>query len=82
MKEQHITEIFTELEREFTEVVDDDTLRAVVEAQAHRYAGAPVQDFVPLALHRGVVAAGGGHRDDQLLPVFGANPAEEGRGGD
>ena len=32
-------------------------------------------------LHRGVVAARRGHRDDQLLPVLGADPAQEGRGG-
>src|SRR5215468_595832 len=33
------------------------------------------------SLHRGVVAAGRGHRDDQLLPVLGADPAQAGRGG-
>src|SRR4029079_10849674 len=32
-------------------------------------------------LHRGLVAAGRGHRDDQLLPVLGTRVAEEGRGG-
>src|SRR5262249_52829855 len=33
-------------------------------------------------LHRGLVAAGRGHRDDRLLPVLGADPAQEGRGAD
>src|SRR5262249_45175809 len=33
-------------------------------------------------VHRGVVAAGGGDRDDQLLPVLGADATEEVRGGD
>ena len=28
-----------------------------------------------------MVAAGRGHRDDQLLPVLGADPAQAGRGG-
>ena len=32
-------------------------------------------------LHRGVVAAGRGHRDDQLLPVLGADPAQASRSG-
>src|SRR5208283_4710117 len=32
-------------------------------------------------LHRGVVTARRGHRDDQLLPVLGAAVAEEGRSG-
>ena len=32
-------------------------------------------------LHRGLVPARRGHRDDQLLPVLGADPAETGRSG-
>jgi hypothetical protein len=54
MRVQEIDAVTEELEDEFQDLVDQDTLRAVVEARAHRFDSAPVQDFVPLLVERQV----------------------------
>jgi uncharacterized membrane protein YheB (UPF0754 family) len=46
--------VVEDLESRFGEVVDHSTLRAVVEARAHRFDEAPIQDFVPLLVEREV----------------------------
>ncbi len=54
MEQAQVEQLSLELEAEFGEVVDTQTLRAVVEARARRFDSAPVQDFVPLLVEREV----------------------------
>ena len=54
MEEAQVDTLTRDLGAEFGEIVDNETLRAVVEARAHRYDEAVVQDFVPLFVEREV----------------------------
>lgn len=54
MQHAQVEQLSLELEAEFGELVDSDTLRVVVEARAQRFDDAPVQDFVPLLVEREV----------------------------
>jgi hypothetical protein len=49
-----VERVMATLEGEFTDQVDGDTLRAVVQARARRFANAPIQDFVPMLVTREV----------------------------
>ena len=54
MEEAQVDTLTRDLGAEFGEIVDNETLRAVVEARAHRYDEAVVQDFVQLFVEREV----------------------------
>jgi hypothetical protein len=54
MEEAQLDTLTRDLEAEFGGVVDNATLRVVVEARAHRFDKAPVQDFVALFVEREV----------------------------
>jgi hypothetical protein len=54
MRVEEIDLVTEELEDEFRDLVETAALRAAVEASAHRFDSAAVQDFVPLLVERQV----------------------------
>jgi hypothetical protein len=54
MEDAQVNTLVRALETEFGGVVDNQTLRAVVEAQARRFDEVSVRDFVPLLVEREV----------------------------